>query len=71
MFHITIFDLLSNFFFFVDYGRDINSVDPPKEPTDICSDAMFVEEAENSSSSTGSKEVTYFFILHMYSYETL
>jgi hypothetical protein len=71
MFYITIFDLLSDIYPFVDYSRDINSVDPPKEPTDICSDAMFVEEAENSLSSTGSKEVTYFFILRIYSYETL
>jgi hypothetical protein len=42
MFYITIFDLYPKYIPCLDYGLDINSVDTPEEPTDICSDALVV-----------------------------
>jgi hypothetical protein len=44
-------------------------IDFSKEPNDIDSDAMMVEETQNSSSFTRSKEViVIFFVLHVFSY---
>jgi hypothetical protein len=55
----------------VDLGRDEDRYrDAPKELIDICSDAMLVEEIENSSSFIQSKEVTIFF-QHMFPYDYL
>jgi hypothetical protein len=41
-------------------GIEADIVEAPKEPTDTGSDAMLLEEAENSSSSKLSKEVDIF-----------
>jgi hypothetical protein len=43
-------------------------VDLPKESNDIGSDAMIVEETENSSSFTQSKEVIVIFFLYTFSH---
>lgn len=46
-------------------GTDTDIVDAPKESNDIGSDAMLVEETENSSSFTQSNEVIANFSTHV------
>jgi hypothetical protein len=44
-------------------------IDLPKEPNDVGSAAMIVEERGNSSSFTQSKEVIVIFSLHVFPYD--